>query len=173
MEIPCFHLRGQNNVAAETFPTGSYQPQKAVTSGHNDYFFSPNVAATYLTKPNFLGDGVELYARLFYDHSLENPYDHYRNGDVINLDFAVGERRGRWTFGAAGFAATELGHDLIEGRPVPLHGDYFEAVKLRPILSYDVPQLGMSFKEKLQLPVYTKNTLFGTTAVIVAAFTLL
>ena len=56
---------------------------------------------------------------------------------------------------------------------MPLHGDYFDAVKLGPIVSYDVPKLGMSFKGKVLLPIYTKNTLFGTTAVVVAAFTLL
>ena len=156
-----------------TFPTGSYQPENAVTPGHNDYFISPNVAATYLTKPNFLGDGVELDAHLFYDHALENPYDHYRDGDIMNLDFAVGERAGRWTYGVAGFAAAELGHDLINQQPVAPRGDYFDAVKAGPIVSYDVPQLGMSFKGKLLLPVYTKNTLFGTTAVVVAAFTIL
>ena len=39
----------------------------------------------------FLGDGVELDGHLFYDHALENPSNHYRDGDIINLDFAVGD----------------------------------------------------------------------------------
>lgn len=155
-----------------TFPIGSYQPQKVVTPGHNVYFFSPNISATYLTKPNFLGDGVELDMHLYYNHSLENPYNHYRNGDVLDLDFAAAERRGRWSFGAAGFAATQLGRDLIGGRPVPPRGNYFSAVKFGPVVSYDIPQLGMSFKAKVQAPIYTRNTLFGPTAVVVAAFAL-
>ncbi len=155
-----------------TFPIGSYQPENAVTPGHNVYFFSPNVAATYLTKPNFLGDGVELDGHFYYNHSLENPYDHYRNGDVLDLDFAVAERWGRWSFGASGFAASQIGRDREEGVSVGLHGNYFAAVKLGPLVSYDVPQLGMSFKAKIQAPLYTKNTLFGPTAVLVAAFTI-
>ena len=152
------------------FPIGQWQPQKFVTSGHNDYFFTPNVSVTYLTKPNFLGDGIELDGHLYYDHALENSYDHYRDGDIIDLDFAIGERANHWQYGLAGYSASQIGRDTESSQPVPVHGNYFTAIKVGPIAEYDIPRLGLAFKAKVQFPVYIKNAVFGPTAVLSVGF---
>ena len=154
------------------FPIGDYQALHSVTPGHNDYFITPNVAATYLTRPNFLGDGVEFSGHLFYNHALENTYDHYRDGDVIDLDWGITERDGRIQYGATGFAAFQIGRDAQNGVAVPPEGKYFNAVKIGPIVAYDFPHLGLSLKAKALFSGYIKNTVFGPTFVLSAGFKL-
>ena len=153
------------------FPIGSYQPQNFLTPGHNAYFLTPNLAVTYLTKPNFLGDGLEFSGHLFYNHALENDYDHYRDGDVMDLDWAISERQGRFQYGVTGFAASQLGRDTQSSRPVTTHGNYFVAVKAGPIIDYDIPKIGGALKAKALLPVYERNTVFGPTFVLSVGFT--
>ncbi|WP_428393844.1 SphA family protein [Lichenicoccus sp.] len=155
-----------------SFPIGQYQPQKPLRPGSNDFFIMPSVIATYLTQPNIIGDGVELDGRLFYNHALENDYNHYRTGDIINLDYAVAERNGRWTFGLAGYVATQIGRDTESGFTVPVRGKYFVAAKLGPIVAYDIPQLGIQFKLKLGEPLYIKNTVSGPSGVLSVGFKL-
>ncbi|CAH2902183.1 MAG: hypothetical protein PCALPYG88_5672 [uncultured Paraburkholderia sp.] len=47
------------------FPVGKYNTTDLQTVGHNDYFYIPNIAFTYLTDPNAFGDGLELSTHLF------------------------------------------------------------------------------------------------------------
>ncbi len=152
------------------FPIGTYNTHQFTTAGHNDYFIIPNLAASYLTQPNFLGDGVEFSGHLFYDHALSNPLTDYKSGDVIDLDFAVSGRDGRFQYGIAGFGAVQIGRDTRNGTTVPISGKYFDVFKLGPVLEYDIPSLGMSLKAKLQLPIYSRNSTRGPQGVLVAAF---
>ena len=152
------------------FPIGTFNTHQFTTGGHNDYFLIPNVAATYLTRPNVLGDGLEFSARLFLDHALENPQTHYRSGDVLDLDYAVSERVGRLQYGAAGFAASQLGRDVQLGQTVAPHGRYLVSIKLGPVVAYDLPGLGATVKAKLTLPIYARNTILGPQFVFAISF---
>ncbi len=84
------------------FPTGAYNTHQFNTPGHNDYFYIPNAAASYLFGPNFLGDGLEVSARVFYDHASTNQANSYTSGDVIDLDYAISERSGPFQYGLFG-----------------------------------------------------------------------
>jgi hypothetical protein len=154
------------------FPTGTFNTHQFTTGGHGTYFVIPNVAATYLTRPNTLGDGLEFSARLFLDHALENPLTHYHSGDVLDLDFAVSERRGRLQYGVAGFAATQLGPDVRNGRTVAPNGRYLVAVKAGPVVAYDFPDRGITLKAKLGFPIYARNSVPGTQFVFSVGFRL-
>ena len=154
------------------FPIGRYNDQQFTTPGHNDYFIIPNLAATYLTKPNFLGDGFEFDAHLFYDHALQNQTTEYNSGDVIDLDYAVSERAGRLQYGVVGFAASQIGRDTAHGQTVPVRGRYFVALKSGPIIAYDFPKLAMTVKAKALFSEYVKNALFGPQVVLAVGFKL-
>ncbi len=143
------------------FPIGTYNTHQFTTPGHNDYFIIPNAAVTYLTPPNFLGDGLELSAHLFYDHATTNPDDAYTTGDVLDLDYAVTERSGRWQYGVAGFGAFQVASDVQNGSIVKPAGKYFDAAKIGPVVAYDLPRFGMTFKVKVGAPLYNRNTIFG------------
>ena len=154
------------------FPIGTYNTHQFTTPGHNDYFVIPNFAVSYLTQPNLIGDGLELSARLFYDHALPNPLTHYKSGDVLDLDFAVSERDGRFQYGIAGFGAVQVGRDIEDGETVPVDGKYFDIFKLGPVAQYDFPRLGLAIKAKLELPIYSRNSTRGPQGVIVVALKL-
>ena len=141
------------------FPVGAYNTHQFDTPGHNDYFIIPNVTATYLSKPNFLGDGVEYDLHAFYDRALTNPTTNYASGDIIDLDYAISERSGRWQYGIAGFGAFQVNRDVQSGQTVPIKGNYFTEIQIGPVVAYDFPKLGLGLKLKVQLPVYDRNTI--------------
>jgi hypothetical protein len=75
------------------FPTGRYELSSPTPSaGFNTYRIIPNVALTYLTGPNSIGDGVEFSTQIFYGITTTNKANQYASGDTVDIDFAVSER---------------------------------------------------------------------------------
>ena len=66
---------------------------------NNVWDFAPNIAFTYTTPP-IIAEGTEISAKLFWNNYLTNPATQYSTGTVINLDFAMSERIGRFQSGA-------------------------------------------------------------------------
>lgn len=106
-------------------PVGSYDATIArsngVTLGNNIWDFAPIIAATYVTRP-ILAEGTEISAKLYWNNYLTNPATHYSTGALLNVDFAVTERIGRFQAGLAGF--TGRGRHVVRragrpGRPPP------------------------------------------------------
>jgi hypothetical protein len=148
------------------FPTGNYNHYSPTPSaGFNIYRFIPNVALTYLTGPNAIGDGVEFSTQIFYGISTTNEAIHYSSGNTVDIDFAVSERSGRWQYGIAGFYAWQLQGDKVNGVEVP-GGNKLGVVALGPVLAYRIPSWKSVIKAKLLLPVYTRNTAHQVTAVV-------
>ena len=68
---------------------------QALSVGTNIWDFAPSIAVTYTTAP-ILVNSTEVSAKLFWNNYLENPETHYLTGTLLNLDFAVTERIGRF-----------------------------------------------------------------------------
>ncbi len=141
------------------FATGVYSPKLIVPPGHNDFFFIPNFAATYLTSPNVIGDGIELSSRVFLDFAARNTETDYFTGLVVNTDFAVSNRLGLFQFGLAGFYAQQVTRDSRGGEVVAPNGKRLISFDLGPVLAYDIPKWNASIKAKFYVPVETRNTI--------------
>jgi hypothetical protein len=148
------------------FPTGKYRPNSPTPSaGFNIYRIIPNVALTYLTGPNVIGDGVELSTQIFYGMTTTNHATHYASGDTVDIDFAVSERSGRWQYGVAGNYAFQLQGDKRNGTEVP-GGNKIGVVSLGPVVAYRIPSWRSVVKAKVLIPVYARNTAHQVTAVV-------
>jgi hypothetical protein len=140
------------------FPTGEYSATAPTPSfGNNVYRYIPNIALTYLTGPNVIGDGVEFSTQVFYGMTSKNSATDYQSGDTVNIDFAVSERTGRWQYGLAGNYAFQLQGDKQHGVEIP-GGNKIGIVALGPVVAYQIPSWKSEIKAKLQFPVYTRNT---------------
>jgi hypothetical protein len=95
--------------------------EQALSIGNNTWDFAPAIAFTYTTPP-ILAEGTEVSAKLFWNNYLENSETHYRAGDVLNLDFAVSERIGRFQIGFTGFYAFQIEDDKQFGVKVEPDG---------------------------------------------------
>jgi hypothetical protein len=141
------------------FPTGKYNNTQLYTSGRNVFIYIPNFAVTYLTGPNFLGDGLEFSAHVFFDILGHNSATNYQTGPVYDIDGAVTERIGRWQVGVQGYYTRQWGGDTQDGQPVAPNGKRLVAAAVGPVVNYDIPEWKSSVKFKLTLPVYARNTL--------------
>ncbi|MFM0047334.1 SphA family protein [Paraburkholderia sediminicola] len=149
------------------FPIGKYNTTDLYTSGRNVWFFIPNVALTYLTGPNALGDGLELSAHLFMNFAAKNRATQYTSGTVADVNFAASEHWGRWQGGIAGYYASQLNDDYQNGEVVQPDGHRYASLAIGPVVSYDIPAWKSNVKLKVLVPVNTKNSLAATTAYVV------
>lgn len=148
------------------FGVGTYDKDKIVSTGRNVTYMIPNAAVSYLTGPNWLGDGTEFSARVFLDIATENKATNYKNGPVADIDFAVSERMGKWQVGVAGYYAKQLSDDERDGDKIP-GGNRFGSAGIGPVVSYTIPKWKSNVKFKLLAPVYSKNTMAQTAAYVV------
>ena len=140
-------------------PDGHYKDTYLLTVGHNDFFFIPNIATTYLTQPNLMGDGLEFSAHIFADFASRNSKTDYFTGTVIDTDFAATDRLGRFQFGLAGFYAQQVQRDKIGHGVIAPNGKRLLAFDLGPVFAYDIPEWRSTFKIKYQAPVTYQNSL--------------
>lgn len=143
---------------AMIFPTGKYNTTQIATPGHNVFFYIPNAAATYLTGPNFLGDGLEFSGHVFFDISSYNHRTNYSTGPLYDIDGAISERSGRWQYGVSGYYARQWGDDTQNGVPVLGNGKRLVSAAVGPVIAYDIPEWKASVKLKVNFPVYSRNT---------------
>ena len=78
--------------------------------------------------------------------------------EVLDLDFAVSERIGRFQVGVAGFFGTQITDDKQFGVRIPPDGRRGEVLDLGGVLAYDMPEYGASVKIKGLTTVITENT---------------
>ncbi|MCC4596997.1 transporter [Xanthomonas campestris pv. phormiicola] len=145
-----------------TAPTGAYSKARSANTGGNIFIVSPNVAATYLTGPNFLGgDGTEISGRLFYSSPRRNDATGFDAGAVVDLDWALTQRYGNWQVGLTGQQAEQIENDrLADGqRSGALK---FSQGTVGPMVAVFVPSIGSFVKVKLTFGYDTKNTFDNT-----------
>lgn len=150
---------------AMILPVGKYNTTDLYTAGHNIYIYIPNFALTYLTRPNFLGDGLELSAHFFLDISGKNSATQYRNGIVGDVDMAISEIIGPWQVGIAGYYARQFSDDVSNGETFP--GNRFGSAGIGPVVGVNIPQCKCSLKFKAQFPIFTRNALAPNSVVLV------
>jgi hypothetical protein len=143
------------------FPAGTYDAsdltEQALSIGTNIWDFAPTVAVTYMTPP-LLAEGTEISAKFYWNNYLENPDTHYLTGDLLNVDFAVTERIGRFQIGATGFYAVQIEDDRLFGVPIPPDGRRAEILHLGGIVAFDMPEHASSVKLKALSSVFAENT---------------
>ena len=153
-------------------PFGEYNVVQAniqgLNIGNNIWDFAPIVAATYTTQP-ILGEGTEFSARFYWNNYLRNPATQYATGALLDVDFAVTEHSGRWQLGFAGYYATQVADDTINGVRLPPDGHRTTILSIGGVLAYDVAELDMSFKLKALTKIIHDNTV-GSYGVAVSAF---
>jgi hypothetical protein len=91
-------------------------PDSGLSVGNNIWDVAPTVAFTYTTPP-ILAEGTELSAKFYWNNYLTNPATQYQTGTLLNVDFALTERIGRYQLGLAGLYAVQVEDDKINGVP--------------------------------------------------------
>ena len=101
-------------------PVGQYEDddllEQVLSPGTNIWDFAPTLGVTYTTPP-ILAEGTEFSAKAYLNNYLENPSTRYYTGRLINIDFAVTERIGRFQVGVAGFYAWQIEDDDCSAFP--------------------------------------------------------
>ena len=142
-------------------PSGQYNSTdpttRALSAGSNIWDFAPNIAFTYTSAP-ILADGTEFSAKFYWNKYRTNPATQYSTGDLINIDFAVSERIGRFQAGIAGFYVFQVADDKQFGIPVPPDGQRVKILNLGGVLAYDMPEFGALIKIKTLQSVFVENS---------------
>jgi hypothetical protein len=142
-------------------PTGQYDVKLATTQalsiGNNTFDIAPSFAFTFTTPP-MIAEGTEVSAKTYLNNYATNPETRYLAGTLLNVDFAISERLGRFQVGVAGFYATQLTDDKINGLRIEPDGRRAELLMLGPVINYDMPEIGAAVKVKAVHSVVVKNT---------------
>ena len=143
------------------FPVGTYDAtdltQQALSPGTHTWDFAPTAGFTYTTPP-ILADGTEISARVYWNNYMENPATHYWAGDLLDLEFAISERIGRFQVGVTGFYAWQIEDDELFDVAVPPDGRKAMVLQLGPILNFDMPEYSSSAKVKALFTGDAENT---------------
>lgn len=133
------------------FPTGTFSDanptKQALSIGTNTWDFAPTFGITYTTRPIF-ADGTEFSVRFLWNNYLENAATQYSTGDLLDIEFALTERVGRFQVGVAGFYAWQSEDDEFFGVPILPDGRRAEIFQIGPILNFDMPEYTSSLKVK-------------------------
>lgn len=152
-------------------PLGKFEPllreTNGISIGNNIYDVAPSVAVTYTTPP-LIAEGTEFSAKLYWNDYGINPDTQYKASPLIDVDFAVSERVGRYQLGLAGVYLTQTGEDRQFGVVVPPDGRRLEYMALGGVLNYDMPEFGAAIRVKAMSTVLGRNT--GISQVIAIGF---
>lgn len=150
-------------------PVGRYSADDATRQGlvigNNIWGVAPHITFTYTSRP-LLFDGTELSMKAYLNTYRENPDTRYQTGDVVNVDFALTERIGRFQLGLAGYYAFQISDDRVGGIAVPPDGRQGAAATLGGVIAYDMPEHQSSIKLKVLTTVLEKYSPASTGAVI-------
>ena len=153
-------------------PIGQYNASdptsQALSNGSNIWDFAPNVAVTYTTRP-IIAEGTEFSAKLYWNNYLKNPTTQYSTGSLLNLDFAVSERIGRFQVGVTGFYAVQVADDRQFGIPIAPDGRRVELLSLGGVVNYDMPEYGAVLKIKAITTALAINTVRASAVAVSVA----
>ncbi len=123
-------------------PTGAYNKDRLANIGRNYWTFEPIIAATWLT--DF---GLDLSAKLMYDFNTTNTELHYISGQEFHVDYAIGQKIGDFTLGAAGYFYQQTTNDEQDGQKVSFNnGNKGRVFGVGPALKYNVKNMSFSLK---------------------------
>jgi hypothetical protein len=165
-----YGLTAAFGLAAE-IPIGAYTATNFINTGKNTFITIPNMALTYTTGPNMaLFDATEISTRFFFDTNKRNTLSGYQGGNLVDLDFSITQRLGNFQFGGAGVFAQQITSDhSATNAVVAPDGNKYMKLDVGPVLLYDSPELGTTFKFKALIPIHHENNYETTQFVISAA----
>jgi hypothetical protein len=150
-------------------PIGHYDMQtqagNGVTIGNNTWDVAPSIAVTYTTAP-LLAEGTEFSAKLYWNNYWTNPQTHYHAGSLLDIDFAVTERIGRFQAGVTGFYAFQIADDRQFGAVVSPDGRRIKYLNVGGILNYDIIEWGAAVRIKALTTIVSENAVVSKTLVI-------
>jgi hypothetical protein len=154
------------NVAALFLvPTGSYDPHE-LSVGRNIWAAMPQFSLTWFDPQS----GWDLSAAVTYVSQSKNDATNYKSGDIMNVDWAIGDYfgGGAWEAGVAGNIVQQIGADRGSGAKL---GPFKEqSFGLGPALSYST-KLGSvptSLSAKWEHDIDTHNTFEGDVVTVSA-----
>ncbi len=149
------------NFALSVFaPTGQYDPSQPVSLSKHFWAVDAAWSGSYLNER-----GLDLSFSLGYTFNFQNPDTHYRSGDVLHLDLALGQYlTRRFKVGAVGYAVVQVTGDSGSGAILgPFKSDVYAAglgIELDPsILGHEV-----SFQLRGYREFQAQNHLAGNAA---------
>jgi hypothetical protein len=157
------------NAAFSVFaPTGQYDKNQAINLSKHFWAVDGAYSASFLTETGF-----DLSSCLGYTVNFENPSTHYKSGDVVHLDFAIGQSLSKqFKVGLGGYAVVQVTGDSGSGATLGSFESNIYAVG--PLLDFSA-KLGNSDVD-LQLRWYhefeAKNHLEGNAVYLTAALKL-
>jgi hypothetical protein len=150
-------------------PVGHYDRQtqiaNGVTIGNNTWDVAPSIAVTYTTPPLF-AEGTEFSAKFYWNNYWTNSVTQYKAGALLDVDFAVSERIGRFQVGAAGFYAFQVADDRQFGVVVPSDGRRIALLNAGGVINYDMPEFGAVIRVKALQTVIAQNAVASKTLVV-------
>jgi hypothetical protein len=101
-----------SNFAISVFaPTGEYNKNHVLSLSKNFWAIDGSYAGSYLTETGF-----DLSGAVGYTVNFENPATHYKSGDVVHLDLAIGQNLSKqFKVGVVGYAVVQVTGDTGSG----------------------------------------------------------
>ncbi len=140
-------------------PTGSYSLHE-LNVGRNVWGFFPQFGMTYFDPKS----GLDVSGMFTYVAMTNNTATDYQSGDILQLDWAIGQHfgaKGQWEAGVAGNLVQQIGADSGSGaRLGPFKAQSFG---LGPSVSYQTAlgHLPMSFAVRWEHDLTHQNTFDG------------
>lgn len=111
-------------------PTGQYNQSDLINLGRNYWNMEPVLAISYI-QPH----GLNADLKLMYDINGSNQATHYRSGQELHADYALGWGFGQWVAGVGGYVYQQVTDD--SGPGAPENGNRGRAVAIGPSFKYD------------------------------------
>jgi len=145
-------------------PTGQYDQNQAVNLSMHYWAIDTAYSGSYLTP-----GGLDLSASLGYTINFENPTSHYRSGDVLHLDVALGHNLSEaLKIGLLGYAVVQVTDDGGSGAVLgPFRSNIYA---LGPGVNYATKALDLQLRWYHELGA--RHHLEGDAVYLSAAFTL-
>lgn len=149
--ILSWHSKNWHAAAGLEFyiPTGSYDKNDMVNLSRNYWTFEPVIAGTYISD-----NGYEVSGKFMYDINTKNSDTDYLSGHEFHVDYALGKKIEKFTFGAAGYYYQQVTDD--ESKGVTRNNTSGSVVALGPALKYDYKKMSFSLKYLFETATYNR-----------------
>jgi len=127
------HSEKLHTVAGLDFfaPTGRYKLGDLANIGRNYWAIQPVLGVSYIDPK-----GINADAKAMWTYNLENKDSHYKSGQELIIDYALGWGVGSgWTLGVGGYLYHQLNDDTFNGATVA--NNRGRALAIGPSVRYD------------------------------------
>jgi hypothetical protein len=127
------HSENLHTVAGLDFfaPTGRYKLGDLANIGRNYWAIQPVLGVSYIDPK-----GINADAKAMWTYNFENKDSHYKSGQELIIDYALGWGLGSgWTLGVGGYLYHQLNDDKLNGTKVA--NNKGRALAIGPSVRYD------------------------------------